>query len=394
MGGADAPGQAADSADSWRRVRAVLTANRQELSHLAACLYPHLPRVGTTDLLTRPEWLPGAPLGLDDVTLTWVARPPAPAVAASGPVSAHVRPRREGGGRYASYAGAVGDLDRPSLFEDRPSYRFLGAALTGPPALRLALTSYFDGMELGHSVAHELAAAWAGSGAEVSMAGLPLRSAAGDPCAVDRRLALCAVTTLTLRRAAGGTASFVLHWRDPAKVNHAGGMYQVMPVGLFQPATGAAAAAPHDLSLWKCMAREFSEEFLGTSEEYQTTGGMLDYGRWPFYQRLTEARRAGRLAVHCLGVGVDPVTFATDILTVAVFDDVEFDAAFGGLVELNAEGRVITAGQPDGLADTEGDGIPFTGDTVARLAGGGARMQASGAAVLQLAWQHRRHLLG
>ncbi len=372
----------------------MLTANRQELSHLAARLYPDLPRVGTTDLLTRAGWLPGAPLGLDDVTLTWVARPPAPAVAAGGQVSAHVRPGREGGGRYASYAGAVGDLDRPSLFENRPSYRLLGAELTGPRALRLALTSYFDGMELGHSVAHELAAAWAESGAGVSIAGLPLRSAAGDPCTVDRRLALCAVTTLTLRRAAGGTASFVLHWRDPAKVNHAGGMYQVMPVGLFQPATGAAAAVPHDLSLWKCMAREFSEEFLGTSEEYQTTGGVLDYGRWPFYQRLTEARRAGRLAVYCLGVGVDPVTFATDILTVAVFDGVEFDAAFGGLVGLNAEGRVITSGRRDGLADTEGDGIPFAEDTVARLAGGGARMQASGAAVLQLAWRHRRHLLG
>jgi len=217
------------------------------------------------------------------------------------------------------------------------------------------------------------------------MAGLPLRRLAGDPCALDRRLALVAVTTLTLRRAAGGEASFILHWRDPAKVNHAGGMYQVMPVGLFQPATSAPAAVPHDLSLWKCMAREFSEEFLGTSEDYQTTGGVLDYGHWPFYRQLVEARQAGRLAVHCLGLGVDPVTFATDVLTVAVFDGAEFDAAFGGLVALNAEGRVITGGQAEG--------IPFTEDTVTRLAGGDEPVQASGAALLQLAWQHRHHLL-
>ncbi len=379
---------AAGSPERWRQVRAVLTANRQELSHLAASLYPDLPRVGATDLLSRAEWLPDAPLGLDDLPLTWVERPPSPVADTSGPVSAHVRPVRETGRRYASYADAVAGLDRPALFENRPSYRLLGAAMAGAPALRLALTSYFEGMELGHSVAHELAAAWAeaGAGARVSLADLPLRALAGDPCALGRRLALCAVTTLTLRRAPGGQASFVLHWRDPAKVNHAGGMYQVMPVGLFQPATSAAAAVPHDLSLWRCMTREFSEEFLGTSEDYQTADGLLDYGRWPFYQRLAQARRAGRLAVYCLGAGTDPVTFATDILTVAVFDGAEFDAAFGGLVTLNAEGRVITGGR--------GAGIPFTGDTIARLTGGGEPMQASGAALLQLAWRHRRHLLG
>jgi hypothetical protein len=55
-------------------------------------------------------------------------------------------------------------------------------------------------------------------------------------------------------------------------------------------------------------------------------------------------------------------------------------------VTLNAEGRVITGGHAEG--------IPFTADTVTRLAGGGKPMQASGAALLQLAWQHRRRLLG
>jgi hypothetical protein len=79
------------------------------------------------------------------------------------------------------------------------------------------------------------------------------------------------------------------------------------------------------------------------------------------------------------------VTFATDVLTVAVFDGPEFDTVFGDLVALNAEGRVITGGA---------EGIPFTKDTVTRLAGGDEPVQASGAALLQLAWRHRRHLLG
>ena len=45
-----------------------------------------------------------------------------------------------------------------------------------------------------------------------------------------------AISTLTLRLdRASGRASFLLHWRDPAKVGHAGGLYQVIPVGVFQP---------------------------------------------------------------------------------------------------------------------------------------------------------------
>jgi hypothetical protein len=280
----------------------------------------------------------------------------------------------------------VAALDPPELLENRACYRLLGARLTGTPGLRVGGTSYFAGTDLGHAVAHELAAAWQRSGNSVRLADLPLRTLAGDPCALARRPALVAITTLTLRREASGAASFVLHWRDPAKVNHGGGLYQVMPVGLFQPVTSAAAAIRHDLSLWKSMVREFSEEFLGTSEEYQTSGGLLDYPGWPFYRRLTGARREGRLTVHCLGLGVDPLTFATDVLAVAVFDAPLFDAEFARLVALNAEGRVITGGGATG--------IPFTAGTVARLTGGPEPLQASGAAVLNLAWEHRARLLG
>ena len=388
---------AAGSARRWRDVRAMLTANRHELGRVAARLYPGLPRAGSADLLCREEWLPPAPLGLDDLPVTWDGGPPDHSGAPARPTSRHdgasaqVRPLRPDGSRYASYTDAVSALDRPALFENRPCYRLLDARLAAPPGLRIGQTSYFEGIDLGHAVAHELAAAWQRSGDAVRITDLPLRALAGDPCALDRRPAVVAVTTLTLRRDAGGGASFVLHWRDPAKVNHGGGLYQVMPVGLFQPVTEAAAALRHDLSLWKSMAREFSEEFLGTPEDYQTSGGLLDYDGWPFYRRLTAARREGRLAVHCLGLGVDPLTFATDILAVAVFDAPLFDAEFAGLVALNAEGRVITGGTQAGGAPA---GIPFTAQTVARLTGGREPLQAAGVAVLNLAWEHRAQLLG
>jgi hypothetical protein len=168
-----------------------------------------------------------------------------------------------------------------------------------------------------------------------------------------------------------------------------------MPVGIFQPADGNPASVGSDLSLWRSMAREFSEELLGTTEDYRGFGSPLDYGRWPFYRALSAARGAGKLRVSCLGMGVDPLTLAVDILAVAVFDSDVFDGLFAGLVAANAEGRVIGGpGDPGRPGDPGPPGVPFTAEVIDRLAGGSEPTQAAGAAVLQLAWQHRAGLLG
>jgi hypothetical protein len=361
---------------------------------MAAGLYPDLPRVAGTDLLCRPGWLPATPLDLADVALGWVSDPPPPAVEGTGAAAGHVLPRSGTSHAYPTYAAAIEALDRPALFENRVCYRRLDADLGGPagasrPGLRFGPSRYFDAVNLGGAVGHELTAAWAASGPAGSagapaLADLPLRASVGDPCALPHRSALTAVTTLTLRRAGDGTASFLLHWRDPARVNHAGGLYQVMPAGIFQPVSAAPAARRHDFSLWRCMTREFSEELLGGSEEYPTRAGRLDYARWPFYRELAAALDAGTLRVTCLGLGVDPLTLATDILTVAVFEAAVFDRVFRGLVGENTEGRVVTQ---DGSA-----AIPFTRANVARFTGGGEPVQTAGEALLRLAWQHREFL--
>ncbi|MGI8447957.1 MAG: hypothetical protein ACR2MP_12420 [Streptosporangiaceae bacterium] len=373
-------------AADWRQIRRRLNEHRQELAAMAAALYPELPRVAGTDLLCWPGWLPAAPLDLADLRLGWTSAPPRPAADGTGEAAAHVLPPRPAGQAYPTYAAAIEALDRPALFENRFCYRLPDAELAGaaPPGLRFGPSRYFDAVNLGHAVAHELAAARASPGAGPDLAALPLRASVGDPCALPRRCALTAVTTLTLRRAPGGAASFLLHWRDPARVNHAGGVYQVMPAGIFQPVSPAPAAQRHDLSLWRCMTREFSEELLGGSEEYPTRGGRLDYRQWPFHRELAAARDAGTLRVRCLGLGVDPLTLATDILTVAVFEAGVFDRIFRGLVTENAEGRVVTQ---DGSA-----AIPFTQATVNRFTGGAEPLQTAGAALLRLAWRHRDHL--
>jgi len=368
-------------------VRRVLNAHRYELAGLAGRRYPAAFRVAGTPLLSRHEWIPDRPLDLDDVELSWAGHGPRPAVDGTGPESAQVRPVSAAGKRYPDYADALAAIDPPALFENRPCYRLLSADLAhGTNSMSLGRARYFDGVSIGEAIAHELAQAWITDPAMPTSSRLPLRDLVGDPCDLSRRIAIPAITTLTLRRGNPGEASFLLHWRDPAKVTHAGGMYQVMPVGIFQPADDTTESERSDLSLWRCMVREFSEELLGTPENYSTLGSPPDYTRWTFYQSLTGARQAGKLNVACLGVGVDPLTFAVDILTAAVFDGDLFDASFGGLVMANAEGQVIRG--PDAT------GIPFTEEAVDQFAGGSGPMQAAGAAVLRLAWKHRATLLG
>jgi len=381
---------AADSPARWRADRRRLNERRHPLTQAASRLYPGAARAGTTALMCREEWIPPRPLDLAEVRLNWAGHPPPPAVSGTDPASAHVRPLRADGTRYPAYTDALAALDPPALFDNRPCYRLLAARLApGASHLDLAPGRYFDGVNIGEALAHELSAALAGDPGRVTAPRLPFRDFIGDPCDLARRSAMCAITTLTLRRTASGDASFLLHWRDPARVTHAGGLYQVMPVGIFQPTDGNPASVGNDLSLWRSMAREFSEELLGTTEDYHGFGSPLDYGRWPFYRALSAAREAGKMSVFCLGMGVDPLTLAVDILAAAVFDSDLFDDLFAGLVAANAEGRVVggpgTPGAP---------GVPFTAEVIRRFGGGAEPTQAAGAAVLQLAWQQRARLLG
>jgi hypothetical protein len=375
--------------EHWRRVRQALDANRHQLAELASGRYADLDHVPPTRLLCRSEWLPAAPVELSEIGLEWVPEPNPPVVDGSGPTTAHVRPTDDRTGEpFTSYADAIGALAPPTVFENRPAYRLLAADLAAPvPWLRFGPGAYFDGVNVGEAAAHELADAWTAGRAldGPDIAELPLRSAVGDPRDLARRTALPAISTLTIRHdRTSGHASFVLHWRDPAKVAHAGGLYQVMPVGVFQPVSLSGCALGADFDLWRGMVREFSEELLGGSEEYGEQA-ELDYAAWPFYRDITAARAEGRIRVSGLGIGVDPLTWATDILTVAVFDADCFDELFAGLVDTNAEGRVISG---EGVV-----GMPFDDATLAPFVDGTEPTQAAGASVLALARRFRDQLL-
>jgi hypothetical protein len=133
------------------------------------------------------------------------------------------------------------------------------------------------------------------------------------------------------------------------------------------------------LSLWRCTIRELAEELRGGAEDYDTHRGPIDYDAWPFARQLARALDTAQVRAFCLGIGVDPLTFATDILAVVTIDAPLYDQLFGKLVESNTEGSITPT-------------VPFSTETVERYAST-EPMQAAGAGLLRLAWRHRSTLL-
>ena len=367
-----ADGMTPDERD-WLRVRSYLLQRRYDLALEAADEYPAGSKMAGTPLLAAPGWQPSAPVPIQDISLEFSTRPVA---AFRGDGAALVLPARTDGTRYLRYSDVVRELAAPAVFENRSTYRLIEAELTGPaPRLVFTRGRYFDGIDTGEAAAHEYAAK--------RLDGRPagLRGSIGDPRDLHRRPVNLGISILTLRLdRATGRASFPLHWRDPAKVGHAGGLYQVIPVGVFQPSGEAAASERGDFSLWRSMIREFAEELRGRSEDYGSEKGPLDYDSWPFARRMTEALDRGQIGVWCLGLGVDPLTYATDLLTVAVIDSLVFDDEFSLNPRHNEEGEVLAARE-------------FAGHVIDRLVTR-EPVQAAGAAVLRLAWAHREALTG
>src|SRR5690606_19695541 len=132
--------------------------------------------------------------------------------------------------------------------ENRASWRLTGVTWSaGKGAMTFGPTTYFAGIDTYEAVAHELAlAALDERGAlrptAPTLSDLPFRHLIDDPFDLSRRPVLASVDTLTIRRDADGTASFLLHRRDARRVAVAGGMLQVVPAGVFQPC-GAAPVA-------------------------------------------------------------------------------------------------------------------------------------------------------
>jgi len=246
---------------------------------------------------------------------------------------------------------------------------------------------YFDMIDVGEALAHEVALAGIDDegtvrGDRVTWERLPFRRLVRDPFALSRYPLMLSVSTLTIRRSSAG-ATFLMLRRSPAKVAIAGGMLSVFPTGVFQPASIIPPPGSPDFDLWRNVMREYSEEYLG-NPEHDGDGPSIDYENEEPFRSLEAARRAGKIRVFCLGVGVDALNYVGDAFTVAVFDADPFDAIFEEMVEQNDEG--------DFVVGHDRQEFTFDGQAIERLMST-QPIAPSGAACLQLAWQHRASIL-
>ncbi|MEJ7630728.1 MAG: helix-turn-helix transcriptional regulator [Nocardioidaceae bacterium] len=318
----------------WRAQRRWLNKHRSELARLAVDLYPQEQRIPRAPLIARSGWLPTAPVELRSIRLALDESERRVAVNGSEPESARVRPLRVADSRFEHYTSAIKHLDPPTLFESRPSYRLLGGSPT-TGHLDFGLAAYFDKLDISEALGHEIAAVCMDDPAALNAPGrrlggrLPFRELMPDPFDTVQRAIIPAITTLTIRlRRYPAEPSFLLHWRDPSRVATAGGMYDVVPAGEFQPSSVSLWDRRNDFDLWRNIVREYSEELLGTPEHDGSRSQPIDYDGWPQYQLLESGLADGSVSAHVLGLGLDALTLAATILTVVVLDDDAFCEAF------------------------------------------------------------------
>ena len=390
VSGDDASPEIAASRLRWRNERRWLNQHRCELERLVVRLYPAEYQVPGTALLARPEWLMAEPVELGSLTLRLDEGPQTAGVCGSESESEITRPLRTVGLRFERYSSAMKHLSPPALFESRPSYRLLDASLASR-RLEFGLAAYFDKIDVCEALAHEVAAVCLAEGLPGSVqrlgGRLPFRELVGDPFDPQSRAIIPGVATLTIRlRRYPAEPTFLLHWRDPAKVATAGGTYGVIPTGEFQPSSVALWDRCNDFDLWRNMVREYSEELLGEPEHDGTRSQPIDYPQWALYQRLQAARADGSASAFFLGLGLNALTLAATILTVVVLDDDVFTEVFGRAVRFNEEGEIVAVG-----GGTSTEGVPFNEAAVRRMLET-EPMTSSGAACLAMAWKHRTAL--
>jgi hypothetical protein len=374
---------------NWLRTRHLLNRYRTELTQVAQDLYPESVHFGRTGFLMPPGWRLDTPVDLASVGVELV-HPPEPLVTGRQAETLPVRPLISPGKHYDTYHRAMRDLDRPRLFENRICYRLQDVQWhPGSGQIGLGYMRYFDMIDTGEALAHELALAQIDSNGNLrpdppNWDEIPFRKLMPDPFDLRIYPLMLSISTLTIRRSRAG-ATFLLLRRGKGQVAIAGGMLSVMPTGVFQPASIMPTHDTEEFDMWQNMMREYSEEFLG-NPEHDGNGDPIDYAHQEPFRSLNAARDAGKVKVYCLGAGLDALNFVGDILTVAIFDANTFDDIFADLVESNDEG-IITG------RENSSQHFAFDNATVNHLLTA-EPMAPSGAACLSLAWHHRETVLG
>ncbi|MDX3637049.1 transcriptional regulator [Streptomyces europaeiscabiei] len=381
------------SQDRFRAVRTEFRENLSRIADMAADLHtaevPQLERIGGSAVLTTPRMRPPVPLPIDRVRLLWedAGIPEDRALQAAARKNL---PRRTRWNKYSGYAETLDALMRPALFENRSAFRLLHADWQHPdgPVMSFGPGRYFDLVDQGEALFHELARAVGKGTTAPSLRRLPMRALLmSDPLSLPRRGAIPSIGTLTVRRTAPGHGTFFLIYRTSGQVATGEETYNVIPGGIFQPASFSPLGHRRDLDLWRNIMREFNEELLGAPEATGAGGSEVDYDAPP-YVDFTRAMADSRLKVWNFGMGIEAHNLVPCLLTAAVFDADVFDTLFASMVERTSEGILISG--PRGSTVT---GLPLEAETVRDLLAS-PRLSPIPAALLHLVLQHRELLLG
>lgn len=238
------------------------------------------------------------------------------------------------------YHEAVSEFDTPpGAWFNAPSYRLLGVErrADGGLELRVGTTTYWDGYDSWGALQFEAAHQLRESGG-TSIAG-PYRRALGGPFDLTNRNCAIGISVLTVCRTARGPFFYLQH-RAATGVATLAGMAGLVPAGEFQPTSAAYAALRSDADVWRCIMREFAEEFLGRPDLVEQRGAMVDYeNEFPF-RELERARLRGEIRPYVLDIGFDPVTWKAGIRIVCIFDEDAYAELFHGMLTKVDEGEL------------------------------------------------------
>jgi hypothetical protein len=376
----------AASVRKFREIREFLKRNRGQLVQQALAYHAAMRHKQDLPLLSLPGWLQSSPAPLGEIELTLSRR------SQNGDVlleaihqTARYWPRSEAGAKLQRYSDAISAYDKPSLWQNRRSYRLLevnpsAGPIEQPPSLTFSLDYYFDMIDtsevLGFEAAMRLAKGRPLAGAR------SYRSWLADPFRLDKRCVIPGINVLTVRQSLKG-AHFFLHDRRGENVALSMNAIHVTPAIEFQPGGDLTPSHKMELDIWHAVSIGYLREFLGVTESRDPHSVTAD----PTYTALEDARRSGSVVPWFLGIGLDPLTWKPEILVACIFLEDVFDAIFTSMVHSNPQGPLLHSrtGAPSV------SGLPFSRETVSTFANDPGTLPA-GRACLALAWQSRKSL--
>ncbi|MCX2951625.1 hypothetical protein [Lentzea sp. NEAU-D7] len=357
--------------DRFRDQLRSLRDNQRDLTRRMLAVSPEHLKQPDLPVLAKPEWASLAPFDLADVKIEWLDEQ-LDDIAKFRRQSSKVLAKMQIA-PITRYSTALIEIIGLTRLFDGVIYRLIEVELTeDTKRMVFAKASYFADLDTSEVLAFE---------AQTSRR-RPYRRRLRDPFDFRKRVAGLGIDTLTIRRN-GDQAGFFLHQRDPTNVVNNASMIGLIPAGEFTPSDVSSEAVFRDLSLWRNIMREYAEEMLGVPDAQGQGGRWIDYASESPYRELEMARVTGKLQVKILGLGIDPLPWKTELLTVCVIDAEVFDEVFAPVPARNEEGTVI--------AGDHRTGLPFDEATVERYCRA-HNVSPNTEACLRLAWQHRAAL--